>query len=110
MPGVQRENVHFIREVAVRYVGRSTRIAAAIRRPDEAVVFMRRVARDDAREHFVAVYLDGRHRPIAHQVVSVGAASASLAHPREIFQPAILVGACAAIVAHNHPSGCGVRY
>ena len=53
----------------------------------------------------MALYLDGRHRPIAHQVVSIGTASASLVHPREVFQPAILVGACAVIVAHNHPSG-----
>ncbi|RIL03534.1 MAG: hypothetical protein DCC71_14900 [Proteobacteria bacterium] len=34
-----------------------------------------------------------------------GTVSASLVHPREVFQPAILVGACAVIVAHNHPSG-----
>ncbi|MCP5057568.1 MAG: DNA repair protein RadC [bacterium] len=105
MASVDRQNVHFIREVAVRYVGRSACIAAAIRQPTEVVEFMRRVVRDDAREHFVALYLDGRHRPIAHQVVSVGTASASLVHPREVFQPAILVGACAAIVGHNHPSG-----
>lgn len=105
MAGVDRESIHFIREVAVRYVGRSARIASAIRRPAEVVDFMRRVVRDDAREHFVALYLDGRHRPIAHQVVSVGTASASLVHPREVFQPAILVGACAAIVGHSHPSG-----
>jgi len=105
MASVERESIHFIREVAVRYVGRSARIASAIRRPAEVVEFMRRVVRDDAREHFVALYLDGRHRPIAHQVVSVGTASASLVHPREVFQPAFLVGACAAVVAHNHPSG-----
>jgi len=105
MASVDRESIHFIREVAVRYIGRSARIASAIRRPPEVVEFMRRVVRDDAREHFVALYLDGRHRPIAHQVVSVGTASASLVHPREVFQPAILVGACAAIVGHNHPSG-----
>jgi len=60
---------------------------------------------DDAREHFLAVYLDGRHRPIAHQVVSVGTATASLVHPREIFQPAVLAGAVALLVLHNHPSG-----
>ena len=105
MASVDRESIHFIREVAVRYVGRSARITSAIRRPAEVVDFMRRVVRDDAREHFVALYLDGRHRPIAHQVVSVGTASASLVHPREVFQPAVLVGACAAIVGHNHPSG-----
>lgn len=105
MASVQHENIHFIREVAVRYVGRSARIATSIRRPLEVVEFLRRVVRDDAREHFVALYLDGRHRPIAHQVVSIGTASAALVHPREVFQPAILVGACAVIVAHNHPSG-----
>ena len=105
MASAERESIHFIREVAVRYVGRSARIATAIRRPDQVVDFMSRVVRDDAREHFLALYLDGRHRPIAHQVVSVGTASASLVHPREVFQPAILVGACAAIVGHNHPSG-----
>jgi DNA repair protein RadC len=105
MASVERESVHFIREVAVRYVGRAARIASAIRGPAEVVAFMRRVVRDDAREHFVALYLDGRHRPIAHQVVSVGTASASLVHPREVFQPAILVGACATIVGHSHPSG-----
>ena len=104
MASVERENIHFIREVAVRYAG-GPRIATAIRRPAEVVEFLRWVVRDDAREHFVALYLDGRHRPIAHQVVSVGTASASLVHPREVFQPAILVGACAVIVAHNHPSG-----
>ena len=82
MASVDRESIHFIREVAVRYIGRSARIASAIRRPAEVVEFMRRVVRDDAREHFVALYLDGRHRPIAHQVVSVGTALASLVHPR----------------------------
>lgn len=105
MASVERESIHFIREVAVRYVGRSARIATALRGPADVVEFLRRIVRDDAREHFVAIYLDGRHRPIAHQVVSIGTASASLVHPREVFQPAILVGACAVIVAHNHPSG-----
>jgi DNA repair protein RadC len=102
MANVEHEKVHFIREVAVRYVGRSARIT--IRRPAEVVEFQRRVVRDDAREHFVALYLYGRHRPIAHQLVSIGTASASLVHAREVFQPAILVGACAVIVAHK-PSG-----
>jgi len=105
MATVDRVGVHFIREIAVRYVGRSTRASTSIRRPDHVVDFMRRVVRDDAREHFVALYLDTRHKPVAHQVVSVGTASASLVHPREVFQPAILAGSSAIIVAHSHPSG-----
>ena len=55
MASVERESIHFIREVAVRYAGRSARIATAIRRPADVVEFLRRVVRDDAREHFVAL-------------------------------------------------------
>lgn len=61
---------------------------------------------DDRRETFMALYLNARHRPImAPYVVSVGSLNASLVHPREVFRPAVELGACAIIVAHNHPSG-----
>jgi len=105
MAAIDREGLHLIREVAVRYIGRARRAPAAIREPRAVVEYLRRAVRDDAREHLVALYLDGRHRPVAHQVVSVGTATASLVHPREVFQPAILVGAVALIVGHDHPSG-----
>jgi DNA repair protein RadC len=105
MASSDRPDTHFIREIAIRYVGRAKRAASPMRSPLEAVAFMKRVVTDDAREHFVALYLDGRHRPVGHQVVSVGTATASLVHPREVFQPAVLSGACAVIVGHNHPSG-----
>ena len=105
MPSNDHPNINFIREVAIRYVGRSKRAPDIIRSPLDAVGFMRRVVTDDAREHFLAIHLDGRHRPIAHQIVSVGTATASLVHPREVFQPATLCGACGVIVGHNHPSG-----
>ena len=29
----------------------------------------------------------------------------ALVHPREVFSPAVREGACAIVVAHNHPSG-----
>lgn len=60
----------------------------------------------DRREHFVALYLDVRNvlrgKPY---VVSVGTASASLVHPREVFAEALRRNASALIVSHNHPSG-----
>jgi len=34
-----------------------------------------------------------------------GQLPASLVHPREVFQPAIAIGAVALVIAHNHPSG-----
>lgn len=94
-----------IREVAIRYVGTARRAPKSIRRPDQVAAYMRKRVRDDALEHFVAIYLDGRHAPIADRVLSVGTATQSLVHPREVYQPAVGLGACGIIVAHNHPSG-----
>jgi DNA repair protein RadC len=34
----------------------------------------------------------------------MGTLNANLAHPREVFKPAIIKNACSVIVAHNHPS------
>jgi len=99
------DKIHMIREVAIRYVGSRRRAPAKITSPDQVAEYLRRRIRDDAREHFVAIYLDGRHRPIADSIVSIGTATASLVHPREVFQPAIALGACALLIGHNHPSG-----
>jgi DNA repair protein RadC len=57
------------------------------------------------REHFVVLHLDGAHRPLSVEVVSVGTLSAALVHPREVFKGAILSNAQAIIAAHNHPTG-----
>ncbi len=94
-----------IREAVVRYRGSRRRVAEIIRSAADVARFIRGVVGGDAREHFVGLMLDGRHRPIAYQVVSVGTATASLVHPREVFQAAVSIGAVAVIVAHNHPSG-----
>ncbi len=58
------------------------------------------------REHFLALYLDTRHRLAAVETISIGSLNASLVHPREVFRPAVACAAAAVIVAHNHPSGC----
>jgi DNA repair protein RadC len=61
------DEIHRIREVAIRYVGSRRRAPSKITRPDEVAAYLRRRIHDDAREHFVALYLDGRHRPIAER-------------------------------------------
>ena len=48
---------------------------------------------DDPREHFVAVYLDGRHKVVAVHDVSVGTCNGAPVHPREVFLPAVHLGA-----------------
>ncbi len=56
-------------------------------------------------EVFVAMLLDSKGRRFATRVISQGSLSASLVHPREVFNLAIRERAAAMIVAHNHPSG-----
>ncbi len=94
-----------VREVIIQYRGRALQAPASLRTPRDAVDLARRIVKDHAREHFVVLYLDGRHQLVAHSVVSVGSANASLVHPREVFQSGVLLGAIAVILLHNHPSG-----
>lgn len=61
--------------------------------------------RDHKKEHFVIFFLDSRNQEIKREVISVGSLSASLVHPREVFEPAVRHLAAQVIVAHNHPSG-----
>jgi DNA repair protein RadC len=56
-------------------------------------------------ERLMAVLLDTRYRPLKAVLISSGTVNESLAHPREIFKPAIAHSAYAFILAHNHPSG-----
>lgn len=77
----------------------------AIRGADDVVSLLQSLIGQQTREHFVAIYLDARHRTIGVHVVSVGSAESSQVHPREVFTPAVHLSACALIVAHNHPSG-----
>jgi len=106
-PDNDREHslVDCVREVTIQYRGQGLRTGPNIRRPEEAVSLAKRAVQDDSKEHFLAIYLDARHRALARAVVSVGTATASLVHPREVFQPAVNLGAVAVIVLHNHPSG-----
>ena len=56
-------------------------------------------------ESLRVVLLDTRYRLMRVESVSVGSMNESIAHPREIFRPAITYSAYAVIVVHNHPSG-----
>ncbi len=61
--------------------------------------------RASKKEHFVVFYLNSRNQEIKREIISVGTVSASLVHPREVFERAIKNNASSVILAHNHPSG-----
>jgi len=58
-----------------------------------------------SQEHFAVVMLGVKNRLLATQVLTIGTATETLVHPREIFKEVIKQGATRLIVAHNHPSG-----
>lgn len=78
--------------------------AGALDSPAKTAALLAPLMCESDREKFVVVLLNTRNGVIGVNVVSVGTVSASLVHPRELFKPAILAGAAAIIVAHNHPS------
>ncbi len=94
----------FIRETRVNYLP-SEHIMFKIVSAVDVATFVRSILTDNSREHFVAMYLDSLHRVAAYSVISIGTANMAPAAPREVFQRAILSGAIAIVVAHNHPSG-----
>lgn len=57
------------------------------------------------KEHLITVFLNTKLRVIGYHVVSVGSLNEAVAHPREIFRAAIIAGAYALVLMHNHPSG-----
>ena len=76
-----------------------------LRQAADAAALLRAYLRGVDREHFVVVLLDRKHRVIGLNTVSVGSLTASLAHPREVFKPALVSNAAAILCGHNHPSG-----
>jgi DNA repair protein RadC len=57
------------------------------------------------KEAMRVVLLDTRYHLIRIEEVSMGSVNESIAHPREVFRPAVIASAYAVIVVHNHPSG-----
>ena len=56
------------------------------------------------REQFVVALLNAKNTIIGLNIVSVGALSSALVHPREVLKAAILANSSAMILCHNHPS------
>src|ERR1051326_8175857 len=57
------------------------------------------------REMFYVVLLTNKNKKIREVKISEGSLTASLVHPREVFNPVIRESAAAVIFVHNHPSG-----
>ena len=89
-------------ELGKRLFGRPSEVF--LRSPEEVFEYAKDMARLK-KEHLRGLYLDTRNKLIRDEVIAIGTLNTSLAHPREIFHPAIESHAAAIILVHNHPSG-----
>jgi DNA repair protein RadC len=60
---------------------------------------------DADKEHFLLLVMNNKNRINGFKVISTGSLTASLVHPREVWQAALHLCAAAVIFVHNHPSG-----
>jgi DNA repair protein RadC len=75
-------------------------------RPEKVVDYLRSAYEENPlQESFYVIFLNRKNVPISRLLVSLGTATSALAAPREVFRGAILAGATAILVSHNHPSG-----
>lgn len=56
-------------------------------------------------EELWVLMLDGRARPLGASKAGQGILTECIAHPREVFAPAMRARAAGIILVHNHPSG-----
>jgi DNA repair protein RadC len=57
------------------------------------------------KESLRVILLDTRYHLLRMEEISLGSVNESIAHPRDVFRPAVIASAYAVIVVHNHPSG-----
>ena len=75
-----------------------------INNPYDVVKILKEYWKGKDREEFVVFFLDAGHQVIGFTSITTGLVDKTHVHPREVFKPAILAGAAAIVVAHNHPS------
>jgi DNA repair protein RadC len=73
--------------------------------PEAAAEILVPMLQSQDREHCVTLNLDTKHRLLATTTVSIGSVDHTFMSPREVFRDALLHGASAVVIAHNHPSG-----
>ena len=99
---VSFERVVLVREKVGRY-----ELPKKINSPDQAYKAITAITsvEEEAQEVFGVLILNTKHKIVAVHEISRGTLDASMAHPREVFKPAVLHNAAAIICFHNHPSG-----
>lgn len=112
---LENENVHgvgkksilklaAIKEYAHRYNAHPP-LSISVSNPAAVADYAMPILRNEEKEHFCVMLLDTKNHVKGFKHVSIGTATASLVHPREVFYEAVMAHATSIIAVHNHPSG-----
>lgn len=89
-----------------RRMGRAKwEVGRPLRSSEDVFRHFRERLEKEKREIFYVVLLTNKNRKIREVKVSEGSLTASLVHPREVYNSVIRESAAAVIFVHNHPSG-----
>ena len=104
--GKRAEKVYAVQEIARRLMMKSDRKRDTISNPDCAAdAAYKATGYYETRERFKVIVLNTKNHVLGIEEISVGTLSASLVHPREVFQAVLKYPASAFTIFHNHPSG-----
>lgn len=103
LPATQAKRLLLALELGARYSAEPEQ-RTKVGHPDDVVALLRHLENSEV-ERFVTLCLGAKNHVLGLVEVSVGTLDSCLAHPRDVFRPAIARNAAAVIVAHNHPSG-----
>ncbi len=92
-------------EIARRLGNHRWQAGQALRSSEDVFRHFRDSLEKEKREMFYVVLLNNKNRKIRDVKISEGSLTASLVHPREVYNPVIRDSAAAVIFVHNHPSG-----
>ncbi len=89
------------RRVVARPLDRGSRIGSS---RDIDAALRPRLAHADV-EHFIAIALDAKNRPIRQLLIARGGLSACPVAPSDVFRALLREAAAGVVFVHNHPSG-----
>jgi DNA repair protein RadC len=92
-------------EVGRRTLMRDPSERVLIGSPRDAALYLLPAFGSRPVECFGIVLLDTSHRVLGTRIVAVGTMTGTVVEPRDVFREAMLGGATAVVVFHNHPSG-----
>lgn len=92
-------------ELGKRVMVKQRQMFGKINSPSTVVEFFQGELKHLNKEKFIVVFLNTKNIITSYETISIGSLSASIVHPREVFNRAIKRSAASLILVHNHPSG-----